>query len=405
MTKTANATTYRQKVGAFCGLVGAILWLSPDSLLVRLYACDAPTQLFYKNLFFSAAMAPVLLLVQGGARNALFSMKITGKYLAVQSLLFTVTQFAFTLSVTNTAAATTLALLASSPLFAAFFSRWILGERLTAPTLMAMLGGLVGVGIVFVGNLIAAAGEVEEEELEQVFARTPNATNATNATNASLSFSIAPAAGGGGDNDALGIVLGLVCAISLGLYLTIVRYVAETRPGASELAPLLFVGPICGIIGACMGAYVLVEPMDLLWAFLQGSIVGSVAFGTIAVCPRYLLSSEVGLVQLLETVLGPFWVWLAGYESPPVLTLYGGFVLLLTLGCYFSYTMYQDKVQAAEAAEAAEAAAALEGGGGGGGGGGAQKAHDNTSIPSDVELVEKKKLHDGKVEEAIVVVL
>ena len=77
-------------------------------------------------------------------------------------------------------------------------------------------------------------------------------------------------------------------------------------------------------------------------------------------------------------------------------------VLLLTLGCYFSYTMYQDKVQAAEAAEAA---AALEGGGGGGGGGGAQKAHDNTSIPSDVELVEKKKLHDGKVEEAIVVVL
>ena len=39
--------------------------------------------------------------------------------------------------------------------------------------------------------------------------------------------------------------------------------------------------------------------MDLLWAFIQGSIVGSVAFGTISVCPRYLLSSEVGLVQLL----------------------------------------------------------------------------------------------------------
>ena len=80
---------------------------------------------------------------------------------------------------------------------------------------------------------------------------------------------------------------------------------------------------------------------------VQGSIVGSVAFGTISVCPRYLLSSEVGLVQLLETVLGPFWVWLAGFESPPILTLYGRFVLLLTLTVYFSYTMYQDKVNAA----------------------------------------------------------
>ena len=55
-------------------------------------------------------------------------------------------------------------------------------------------------------------------------------------------------------------------------------------------------------------------------------------------------------MQLLETVLGPFWVWLAGFESPPLLTVVGGIVLLLTLVCYFSYTMNQDK-KAMEAAE------------------------------------------------------
>ena len=60
----ANVTTYRQKAAAFVGLVGAILWLSPDSLLVRLYVCGATTQLFYKNLFFSAAMVPVFLVVR-----------------------------------------------------------------------------------------------------------------------------------------------------------------------------------------------------------------------------------------------------------------------------------------------------------------------------------------------------
>ena len=367
----ANVTTYRQKAAAFVGLVGAILWLSPDSLLVRLYVCGATTQLFYKNLFFSAAMVPVFLVVQGGISNALRAMRITREYLAIQSMLFTVTQFTFTLSITNTAAATTLALLASSPLFASFFSRWIIGERLTVPTLLAMFGGLVGVGIVFVGNLVA----VSEAAGGAGFA--PVVENNNTANSSAVNGHDRMLSGGGGEssassvgNDALGIVLGLMCAISLGLYLTIVRYIAETRPGASELAPLIFVGPICCVIGLFMEAYVIVEPMDLLWAFVQGSIVGSVAFGTIAVCPRYLLSSEVGLVQLLETVLGPFWVWLAGYESPPVLTLYGGFVLLLTLGCYFSYTMYQDKVKAA--VDAAE----LEGGGAG-----------ENSAASEVDLV------------------
>ncbi len=367
-------TTYRQKVAAFVGLVGAILWLSPDSLLVRLYVCGATTQLFYKNLFFSAAMVPVFLVVQGGISNALRAMRITREYLAIQSMLFTVTQFTFTLSITNTAAATTLALLASSPLFASFFSRWIIGERLTVPTLLAMFGGLVGVGIVFVGNLVAVS------EAAGGAGSAPVVENNNTANSSAVNGHDRMLSGGGGEsstssvgNDALGIVLGLMCAISLGLYLTIVRYIAETRPGASELAPLIFVGPICCVIGLFMEAYVIVEPMDLLWAFVQGSIVGSVAFGTIAVCPRYLLSSEVGLVQLLETVLGPFWVWLAGYESPPVLTLYGGFVLLLTLGCYFSYTMYQDKVKAA--VDAAE----LEGGG----------AAEN-SAASEVDLVVKE---------------
>ena len=321
------------------GLVGAIVWLSPDSLLVRLYTCDAVTQLFYKNIFFSLAIVPVLIAVKGGLRNALRATKVTGEFLAVQSLLFTLTQFAFTLSITNTAAATTLALLASSPLFASAFSRLIIGEHLTVPTMLAMCGGLIGVGIVFIGNLIAVS-----EAAATAVANSSSPTNVSGGHGRFLS-------GGGGEvtagNDSLGIVLGLMCAISIGLYLTIMRYITEKRPEASELAPLIFVGPICCVVGLFTGAYVIVEPMDLLWAFIQGSIVGSVAFGTISVCPRYLLSSEVGLVQLLETVLGPFWVWLAGFESPPILTLYGGFVLLLTLTVYFSYTMYQDKVNAA----------------------------------------------------------
>jgi drug/metabolite transporter (DMT)-like permease len=34
--------------------------------------------------------------------------------------------------------------------------------------------------------------------------------------------------------------------------------------------------------------------------------------------PRYLLAAEVSLLLLLETVLGPVWVWVALGEAPSV---------------------------------------------------------------------------------------
>ncbi len=77
------------------------------------------------------------------------------------------------------------------------------------------------------------------------------------------------------------------------------------------------------------------------------------AFGAFAIAPRYVLSSEVGLIQLMETVLGPLWVWLAGYEEPPMLTLAGGLVLLVTLGTYFAVTLREEERQQRKAAAAA----------------------------------------------------
>lgn len=47
--------------------------------------------------------------------------------------------------------------------------------------------------------------------------------------------------------------------------------------------------------------------------------------------PRYLAAPEVGLVLLLETVLGPLWVWLALGEQPTSRVALAGVVILATL--------------------------------------------------------------------------
>jgi drug/metabolite transporter (DMT)-like permease len=44
----------------------------------------------------------------------------------------------------------------------------------------------------------------------------------------------------------------------------------------------------------------------------------------ITMAMRYLPAVEVGLFTLLETVLGPVWVWLAYGETPSSMALLGG---------------------------------------------------------------------------------
>ena len=48
-------------------------------------------------------------------------------------------------------------------------------------------------------------------------------------------------------------------------------------------------------------------------------------------CDRYLAAGEVGLLALLETTLGPIWVWLGIGERPTDLALIGGVIVIAAL--------------------------------------------------------------------------
>ena len=322
------------RIKALCGLIFGILWLTPDSVLVRLYSCSVITQLMYKNLFFSLMCIPLVAVEKKGFQKGWHATREAGGWTLVQGVVFTVTQYCFTFSITNTAAATTLVLLASSPLFSAAIGRIFLKEPLKLSTALAMVGGAIGIMIVFVGNL-------SDSSTNQAHSP-PTISNTTSNTTT-------PASDLSPQNEALGITLGLFTAISLAVYLNIQRYTSQIRPNASETAGLVLVGPICCVIGLIAGAQHIAQPIDLFWAFLQGGVVGPIAFGAFALAPRYLLASEVGLVQLLETVVGPIWVYLGGYETPPLETVWGGLVLLVTLAAYFIKELcWDDEVTAEE---------------------------------------------------------
>jgi len=67
---------------------------------------------------------------------------------------------------------------------------------------------------------------------------------------------------------------------------------------------------------------------DFGYLAISGFLVLPLGFGFLAVAPRYISGAEVALITLLETVLGPLWVWMALGEVPTGTALIGGAIVI-----------------------------------------------------------------------------
>ena len=54
----------------------------------------------------------------------------------------------------------------------------------------------------------------------------------------------------------------------------------------------------------------------------------------VTLAPRYITGAEVNLFFLMETVLGPIWVWMVVKEQPSIETIQGGIVIILTIAIH-----------------------------------------------------------------------
>jgi drug/metabolite transporter (DMT)-like permease len=70
---------------------------------------------------------------------------------------------------------------------------------------------------------------------------------------------------------------------------------------------------------------------DILLLAIMGSVILPIPLVLMTVAPKLIPAAEVSLIMLLETFLGPFWVWLVLSERPPGETVIGGGVLVTTL--------------------------------------------------------------------------
>ena len=126
----------------------------------------------------------------------------------------------------------------------------------------------------------------------------------------------------------LGALLGLAVAFSLAINFIVVR---QDRTVDFEIA----LGT--GALIAGLSAFALsptATDVTLSSAFiisLTGLIILPVSFVMLSRASRYTTASNVSMLMLLETVLGPLWVWMVIDERPSHLTIAGGAIVITAI--------------------------------------------------------------------------
>jgi len=60
----------------------------------------------------------------------------------------------------------------------------------------------------------------------------------------------------------------------------------------------------------------------------------AIPFVLVTIAPRFITAAEVNLFFLLETIIGPIWVWLIIKEQPTTETILGGIVIIVTIAIH-----------------------------------------------------------------------
>ena len=60
----------------------------------------------------------------------------------------------------------------------------------------------------------------------------------------------------------------------------------------------------------------------------------AIPFVLVTIAPRFITAAEVNLFFLLETIIGPIWVWIIIKEQPSTQTILGGIVIIITIAIH-----------------------------------------------------------------------
>ena len=269
-----------QKKGTLLAFI-AIMFITPDSLLIRLSSIESWSLIFYRGIIPFFAVFIGLLIVQKG--QIISSLINNGWHGVAYACTFTVTNILFVISIENTNVANTLIMISLAPMLSAIISFIFLKENPDKKTWIAITVTTLAVIYIFFDSLEKG--------------------------------------------DFKGNFFGFICATGLAAGTVIIRSVKQINLVPSAMMGKLFVA----LIALFFVDNFNLEGRDLIIIPTMGIACVAIPFVLITLAPRYITAPEVNLFFLLETILGPLWVWLVIKEQPSIETIIGGAVIILTI--------------------------------------------------------------------------
>jgi|TARA_B110000116_G_C16725632_1_gene531248 drug/metabolite transporter (DMT)-like permease len=262
----------------------AVMFITPDSLFIRLSNIDTWGLVFYRGIIpFSTVFIIMLAIYKLNFFKMLFS---SGYHGLIYVGTFTITNITFVVSIQNTNVANTLVMIAMAPMLSAILGALFLKETPDKKTWITIFITFIAAFYIFYDSL--KLGNI------------------------------------------LGDILGLTTALGLAIGAVTIR-----SAKSKNLVPAAVVGKLCVAIFALffIESFALVEK-DLIIVPLMCVLCVAIPFVLVTIAPRFIPAAEVNLFFLLETIIGPIWVWFIIKEQPSIETLQGGAVIITAIAIH-----------------------------------------------------------------------
>ena len=272
-----------QKKGTLLAFT-AIMFITPDSLFIRLANLSSWNLIFYRGFIpFIVVLVGLLIIYKTKFISELIE---NGWHGIAYAGVFTITNIFFVISIENTNVANTLIMIALAPMLSAVISFIFLKENTDQKTWIAIV--ITTLSVIYIFNDSFERGDI------------------------------------------LGNFLGLVCATGLAVGAVIIRSSKKI-----SLVPSAMMGKLMvALIAFLFADNLILKENDTIIIPLMCIMCVAIPFVLITLAPRYISAAEVNLFFLLETILGPIWVWLVIKEQPSMETIIGGVIIILTIATH-----------------------------------------------------------------------
>ena len=277
-----KALTDQQK-GSLLAFV-AVLFITPDSLFIRLSNVDTWGLVFYRGIIpFFTVFLGMMLIYKLNFFKILFD---SGYHGIIYVITFSITNITFVVSIQNTNVANTLVMIATAPLLSAILGAIFLKEPPDKKTWISIIITFFAILYIFYDSLKMG--------------------------------------------NFYGDILGFITAIGLAVGAITIRSAKSKNLVPAAVVGKLFVASFALLF---IESFVL-QDKDLLIVPLMCILCVAIPFVLVTIAPRFITAAEVNLFFLLETIIGPIWVWMIIKEQPSIETLFGGIVIIITIAIH-----------------------------------------------------------------------